>query len=1415
MKRKLLFAAMLIAGALGFNVNAQEDITSTYLTNADLSTVDNGWTYYSDAYKYQQWRIGDDSKSSAVEFYAGWGSLEHTNFKFSQTVTLPAGDYRIAVNALYREGNDGNGTNANKAWIFAGETKQNVYALNGMSAVSAYDGGGDDMDDAQRALKAGAFSNAFDFSLAEETEISLGFEGVFSTTRSWCILGPVKLYKYSLEDYLVDYRAKVAEAEALYTSPMNADVLAALKAAVVEESSFSLSSEVLAATATLTTKIADANNSISVYSSIKSAISNYATSAAALDDAGAAAYNASAIQTKYDNGTYETLAEAEVDLAAALSVATKAQTTEGSNWTGVIINPSFESDFSNGWNNTGSFARQGNDSFAKTGTYYAEIWQPNGTKTLTQTLTAMPAGVYRLTAHSKARGVTSAKIFAAGVNTPITVADSDADYSVEFACDANANVEIGFEGVGTGSANSWICVDNFTLTLVSAGLPDVTAAEGKMNADVAAAQTNAISSYNAGKTVAGYNAAKAAIAAAEASIAAYVPFTTAINKIDAAITAATTATASTDSYDAVKATYTNGSVADADIRTAIINAYNAVIPVIKSQTAASADFTLAIQNQSFEYGDLTGWTVVPSSDTGARETSNATFAAAGSDGQYLFNTWWKGNPITQAVTNLPNGQYTLTVSVASDGATIYLIANGGHNEGTETGGTYPSSDTFQEANFTFLVKDGSATIGAVGGADGTAGEHKDYYEEGYWWYKADNFRLVKNRELTEEEMAIVPTGVTLDKNEVTLTATETSVTLTPTFEPENATNTVTWASSDETVATVAKGVVTAVAPGTTTITVTSTLDENVKASCEVTVSFPESTMPAYFVNDGASRTVYTLGENLIKNGTFSYPNAVATWKTVGYTTDAVVSNFTITAEGGAVDNGAFITTNGGGVGSEKTIRKSVQVEVGKKYYFSVYTSGKAPSSDNLKYNALFKMSDAATETGTIKEFVWPQGADKTSSEWSKTECVFTAETPYVGVRMGWNESSNFDEFVLAEITEEATVGNVQYALDAIPTTNIGTGAFQYSQAAIDAANALVQGTATVEDVTNAYNAVTTLNAPAEGKLYNIVNITDGFAHKGKALTFKAASDADLSGNTTSMAWEAEPGYYMPQGVKFTAVENVKNGYKLSYTRADGNVVYISTGTLSGLGNNHNQIRPTNDATKALTFEVTSVGDNHWYLKNTETGNNVGSNGDTGFYTAGGSNKDMKIQEAVNNEVALNIKAENQYGTIILPFNADAPAGVTVYSVSKLSGNTLTLVEENTFEANTPYIVFAETGATATLEGLGSAYTDASYTEGLLTGVYAATAAPADSYVLQNNDNKVGFYLVKEGEQPTVGANRAYLTKPATGDVKAAYFFDNETAIQGVFDGLKHGDIYDIAGRKVSRMQKGGVYVVAGKKVVIK
>ncbi len=79
------------------------------------------------------------------------------------------------------------------------------------------------------------------------------------------------------------------------------------------------------------------------------------------------------------------------------------------------------------------------------------------------------------------------------------------------------------------------------------------------------------------------------------------------------------------------------------------------------------------------------------------------------------------------------------------------------------------------------------------------------------------------------------TGVTLSPTEASLIVGETT-TLTPTVAPDNATDkSVTWTTSDASVATVTDGVVTAVGAGTATITVTTT-DGSKTATCAVTVN---------------------------------------------------------------------------------------------------------------------------------------------------------------------------------------------------------------------------------------------------------------------------------------------------------------------------------------------------------------------------------------------------------------------------------------------------------------------------------------------------------------------------------------------------------------------------------------------------
>ena len=75
----------------------------------------------------------------------------------------------------------------------------------------------------------------------------------------------------------------------------------------------------------------------------------------------------------------------------------------------------------------------------------------------------------------------------------------------------------------------------------------------------------------------------------------------------------------------------------------------------------------------------------------------------------------------------------------------------------------------------------------------------------------------------ENPTTVNVTGITLSQTEAAMTVGGETLTLTATVAPDDATDkTVTWTSSDPTVATVADGVVTAVAAGTATITATAT-----------------------------------------------------------------------------------------------------------------------------------------------------------------------------------------------------------------------------------------------------------------------------------------------------------------------------------------------------------------------------------------------------------------------------------------------------------------------------------------------------------------------------------------------------------------------------------------------------------------
>ena len=139
------------------------------------------------------------------------------------------------------------------AWIYAGDKAQNVYALT-KGALSSYSGSSD-LWKASNAFYLGQFSNEFDFTLDEEKTIELGFKGNFDAAKCWVILGPVKLYKYSIEAYASDYTEKRTAALALLANSDYANVQGKERAdlkAQTDIESYNTSAEYTAAIQALT-----------------------------------------------------------------------------------------------------------------------------------------------------------------------------------------------------------------------------------------------------------------------------------------------------------------------------------------------------------------------------------------------------------------------------------------------------------------------------------------------------------------------------------------------------------------------------------------------------------------------------------------------------------------------------------------------------------------------------------------------------------------------------------------------------------------------------------------------------------------------------------------------------------------------------------------------------------------------------------------------------------------------------------------------------------------------------------------------------------------------------------------------------------------------------------------------------------
>ncbi len=206
-----------------------------------------------------------------------------------------------------------------------------------------------------------------------------------------------------------------------------------------------------------------------------------------------------------------------------------------------------------------------------------------------------------------------------------------------------------------------------------------------------------------------------------------------------------------------------------------------------------------------------------------------------------------------------------------------------------------------------------------------------------------------------------PTGITLNKTALTITEGKTSA-LTATIAPDNATNkTVTWTSSNTSVATVSGGTVTAIAPGTATITAKTS--NNLTATCSVTVQEDTTIVKPTGITLDKSTLTITKGNTAALTATVAPSNA--TNKTVTWTTSdssvATVSGGTVTAVAAGTATITASTFNG------KTAKCNVTVEAPSFQYVDHGFYFEKPSTWGSSINVYFFNKASNTTVGSA----WP------------------------------------------------------------------------------------------------------------------------------------------------------------------------------------------------------------------------------------------------------------------------------------------------------------------------------------------------------------------------------------------------------------------------------------------------------------